>query len=118
MLNKQKLLIYVYAIGAAFNLLANIVFIPIYGYIGSAWATLICYTSMMFLSFILSRKHYPIKYNLSKLFLYLGLAFGLYFCTLYLSLPTGLFKYGIHTLIIIVFLGIVYILERPKKVVI
>ena len=39
--NKQKLLIYVYAVGAAFNLLANIVFIPIYGYIAASTITVI-----------------------------------------------------------------------------
>jgi len=109
---------YIGLFGAAITILLNFIWIPIYGYIGSAWATLICYTSMMFLSFILSRKHYPIKYNLPKLFLYLGLAFGLYFCTLYLSLPAGLFKYGIHSLILIGFFAVVYSLERPKKVVI
>lgn len=115
---KTKYGAYIGIFGAAITVLLNYIWIPVYGYIGSAWATLICYTSMMLLSFVLSRKHYPIKYNLPKVFLYLGLAFGLYFFTTYLALPTGVTKYGIHTLIVIAFLGIIYLVERPKKVVI
>ncbi|MBL4592394.1 MAG: polysaccharide biosynthesis protein [Flavobacteriales bacterium] len=115
---KTKFGAYIGVFGATITILLNYIWIPIYGYMGSAWATLICYASMMFLSFILSRKHYPIKYNLPKIFLYLGLSFGLYFFTIYLSLPSGITKYGIHSLIIIGFLGVIYFLERPKKVVI
>ncbi len=115
---KTKFGAYIGVFGAAITIILNYIWIPIYGYMGSAWATLACYASMMLLSFILSRKHYPIKYNLSKIFLYLGLAFGLYFITTYLSLPKGIIKYGIHSLIIIAFLAVIYFLERPKKVVI
>ena len=115
---KTKFGAYIGVFGATITILLNYIWIPIYGYMGSAWATLICYASMMFLSFILSRKHYPIKYNLPKILLYLGLSFGLYFFTIYLSLPSGITKYGIHSLIIIGFLGVIYFLERPKKVVI
>lgn len=115
---KTKFGAYIGVFGAAITIGLNYIWIPIFGYMGSAWATLICYASMMFLSFILSRNHYPIKYNLPKIFLYLGLAFGLYFFTTYLSLPIGIIKYGIHSLIVIAFLGVIYFLERPKKVVI
>ena len=115
---KTKFGAYIGVFGALITILLNYIWIPIYGYMGSAWATLVCYASMMLLSFILSRKHYPIKYNLSKICLYLGLAFGFYFFTTYLALPVGVAKYGIHSLIIISFLGIIYFLEKPKKVVI
>jgi O-antigen/teichoic acid export membrane protein len=115
---KTKFGAYIGIFGAAITILLNYLWIPTYGYLGSAWATLVCYVSMMLLSFILSRKHYPIKYNLSKIFLYLGFAFGLYSLTTYLSIPIGITKYGIHSLIVIGFLGLIYFLERPKKVVI
>lgn len=115
---KTKFGAYIGIFGAAITILLNYIWIPIYGYMGSAWTTLICYASMMFLSFVLSRKHYPIKYNLPKVFLYLGLAFGLYFIAAYLALPIGVTKYGIHTLMILAFLGVIYYIEKPKKVVI
>jgi len=115
---KTKFGAYIGIFGAAITILLNYIWIPVYGYMGSAWATLICYVSMMLLSFILSRKHYPIKYNLPKVFLYLGLAFGLYFGSTYFNFDSSIIKYSIHSLIIIGFVGIIYILERPKKVVI
>jgi len=115
---KTKFGAYIGIFGAAITILLNYIWIPLYGYMGSAWATLICYASMMFLSFILSRKHYPIKYNLQKIFLYLGLAFSLYFFTTYLALPVGVLKYGIHSLVLIAFLSVIYVIEKPKKVVI
>ena len=101
--------------GAALTILLNYIWIPIYGYMGSAWATLICYVSMMLLSFILSRKHYPIKYNLTKVTFYLGLSFGLYYLSIYLALPTGVLKYGIHAFIVLVFLSFIYFIERPLQ---
>lgn len=115
---KTKFGAYIGIFGAVITIILNYIWIPIYGYIGSAWATLICYSSMMFLSFIVSRKHYPIKYNLPKVFLYLALAFGLYFGSTYLALENTLIKYSIHSFIIIGFVGVIYWLERPKKVVI
>ena len=39
--NKQKLLIYIYATGAVFNLVANLYFIPIYGFIAASTITVI-----------------------------------------------------------------------------
>ncbi len=115
---KTKFGAYIGIFGAVITIILNYIWIPIYGYIGSAWATLICYASMMLLSFILSRKHYPIKYNLTKIFLYLGLAFGLFLLSSYLSLSIGFIKYIIHSLILITFLTVIYLLEKPKKVVI
>ena len=36
------------------------------GYMGAAWATLVCYASMMVLSYIWGQKNYPIPYNFKK----------------------------------------------------
>ena len=115
---KTKFGAYIGLFGALITILLNYIWIPVYGYVGSAWATLICYASMMLLSFILSRKYFPIKYHLKKIFFYLGLSFGLYLISAYLSMPTVWLKYGVHTFIILTFIGVVYFLERPKKVVI
>lgn len=38
---KQKLLIYIYSIGAIFNLITNIIFIPTYGFLAAATTTII-----------------------------------------------------------------------------
>ena len=47
--NKQKLLIYVYAAGAIFNLTVNLIFIPIFGYRAAAITTVISEAFIMLL---------------------------------------------------------------------
>ncbi|MFB0923689.1 MAG: hypothetical protein QMB65_00160, partial [Vicingaceae bacterium] len=84
-------------------------------YMASAWATLVCYASMTILSFILGQKHYPINYNFGKIGLYLSLALGLYFLTTVLALPAGVLKYVIHSLIIVAFLGVIFLIEKPLR---
>jgi O-antigen/teichoic acid export membrane protein len=70
---------YLTVYGAIVTLLINFTFIPIYGYMASAWATLICYASMMVISYFVGNKYYPVDYDLKKILGYLGLALGLYF---------------------------------------
>jgi O-antigen/teichoic acid export membrane protein len=52
--------------GALVTIVVNLVFIPIIGYMASAWATLCAYGSMMFISWMLGRKHYRVPYDLVK----------------------------------------------------
>lgn len=61
-------------VGAILTVVLNILFIPIYGYLASAWISLIAYTSMMILSYVLGQKHYPIPYEFKKNIGYLGLS--------------------------------------------
>lgn len=65
--------------GAALTVVLNIVFIPKYGYMASAWATLVCYGSMAIVSFVLGQKFYPIEYDLKSFFKYFFLALLFYF---------------------------------------
>lgn len=60
--------------GALITLVLNIWWIPKYTYVGSAWATLICYFIMMALSFAWGQKHYPVPYAWKKLLGYMLLA--------------------------------------------
>ena len=69
---------YIALIGASLTIGINILFIPKYGYMASAWATFIVYAVQMVISYFLGQKHYPIPYNLKKFFLYLGVALIIY----------------------------------------
>lgn len=76
--DKTKLGALVSIIGAGITIILNFILVPIYGYIGAAWATLICYLSVMVISYFLGQKHFPINYNLKKFGLYFLSALGLY----------------------------------------
>lgn len=65
--------------GAAVTIALNIVWIPEWGYMGSAWATLVCYAFMTVLSWALGRYFYPVPYPLIRIGFYLGLGLALYF---------------------------------------
>jgi len=65
--------------GAALTIVLNIWWIPLFGYVGSAWATLACYGSMAILSYLLGRKYYPVDYDVKRVLGYIGLGIGLYF---------------------------------------
>ncbi len=52
--------------GALITVVVNIVFIPVIGYMASAWATLAAYGTMMILSYFIGRKYYKVPYNIKK----------------------------------------------------
>ena len=78
--NKTKFGAYIAISGAILTIGINLVFIPIYGYWASAWATLIVYAFQMVLSYVLGQVHYPIPYNLKKFGMYLGSSILIYWC--------------------------------------
>jgi O-antigen/teichoic acid export membrane protein len=65
--------------GAALTIALNWYWIPVLGYVGSAWATLACYASMAFISYSLGQYYYPVPYQVKRLLAYVMLGLGLYF---------------------------------------
>jgi O-antigen/teichoic acid export membrane protein len=107
------------AAGAVLTLIFNFWWIPlspdhlIYGYYGSAWATFICYGSMMILSYIIGQKFFPVRYNLLKFSGYLGSAILLYFISTLFVIAHPFPRLMFHTLLVVVYLAIVLTAERP-----
>ncbi|WP_295770393.1 polysaccharide biosynthesis C-terminal domain-containing protein [uncultured Mucilaginibacter sp.] len=58
--------LYISGVGAFLTVVLNVVFIPKYSYMASAWASLVAYASMMVLSYLWGQKNYPIPYNIKK----------------------------------------------------
>lgn len=67
---------YISIVGAIVTLVLNYFLIPKYSYYGSAIATISAYGSMMFISYVLGNKHYPIPYDMEKIGAYLGISIG------------------------------------------
>ena len=102
--------------GALITIVLNLVLIPSMGYYGAAWATLFCYLSMVIVSYIAGQKHYPIPYNLKRILIYSLSAIILFITSDFLiseiSVPI---KLMLNTVILLAYVGIAYIFERPKK---
>jgi O-antigen/teichoic acid export membrane protein len=62
---------YITLAGAGLTLLINFIFIPYFGYMACAWATFLCYFSMMVMSYVWGQKDYPIPYPWKKLCAYI-----------------------------------------------
>ena len=101
---------YISVFGALLTLGLNYTLIPIIGFKGSAIATLVAYALMMLLSYYFGRKHYPIPYNLKKIGLYFSVSVVFSFVSFYQY--RGNYVIGITMLI--VFLGLVILLEKNE----
>lgn len=104
--------------GMTITVLINVIFIPVYGYWASAWATLIVYGLQMIASYWLGQKYYPIKYNLRKFGLYFGLALALFFITFWVNMDPDKFtwsKFFFHNSLILGYIAIVWFMEKPSK---
>ncbi len=107
---------YISTFGAVVTLVLNFVLVPIMGYMGAAWATLICYFLIMLVSYILGQKHYPINYDLKKILTYLGLALILYLISEILKIETKSLKLIINSIFVVIYMLSVYVVERKTRI--
>ncbi len=77
-------------IGALITIIMNVMLVPKIGYWGAAWATLVCYISMVLIGYITEQKYYPIPYDYKRILFYLLLAVILFLFLQYLVLPLQL----------------------------
>ena len=102
---------YISLFGAAITLALNFYWIPRIGYIGSAWATLICYASMMALSYRIGQKYYHVNYDLKRIWGYLSLSLALYFISRLISVDSKILNLGLNNLLVLIFVAAVYFKE-------
>jgi O-antigen/teichoic acid export membrane protein len=72
--DRTKMGAYISIVGAVLTLVLNYLLIPKFSYYGSAIATIAAYGSMMFISYVLGNRYYPIPYDMEKISGYLGLS--------------------------------------------
>ncbi len=108
--DRTKFGAYISVVGAIVTLAINFIFIETYSYKASAVATLIAYAVMMLLSYYFGRKYYPIPYNLKKIGLYLFISISLSALSFYGYRE----NYVVGIAMLIVFLGLVIVLEKNQ----
>lgn len=102
--------------GALTTILINIIFIPTYGYLASAWATLIVYFLQMMASYFLGQRFYPIPYNQKKFALYIGVSLVLFFVGNLVQTSSTIFNLLFNNILIATFILLVYFLERKALI--
>jgi O-antigen/teichoic acid export membrane protein len=73
-------------IGALITVFINIAFIPRFGYLASAWGHLVCYSVMITISYLWSRKHFHIHYDFRKILIYFITIVGFFYVDRLLTL--------------------------------
>lgn len=106
-------------IGAAVTLSLNFLWIPstgyFGGYMGSAWATLICYTFMMLLSYFIGQKYYSVPYRTGKLVGYTTFALVLFFAGMYTNTGSYSADLVFRNLLLGIFVTIILFVEKPLR---
>ncbi|MBL7471787.1 oligosaccharide flippase family protein [Robertkochia sediminum] len=96
--------------GAVITIVLNFLLIPVLSYKGSAIATLAAYGTMMIVSYVLGQKYYPVPYDLKKIGAYMGTS--VLFSVLSFYVFDGAILPG--TVLLLVFLSLIYYLERNE----
>ena len=101
-------------IGAVLTIGFNIWLIPIMGYMGSAYAVLICFVLMTIISYVVGQKYYRVEYDLKRIFLYFGVAIGFFYLSENVSLSSEILKYGLNISLFASFLALVFFTEKNE----
>jgi len=108
----------IFVIGALVSIILNIILIPIFGYIGSAWANVACYFVMMIITYIWGNKYLPIKYDLKRILGYISFAIVLYIVSLFIKNENLYINLIQNTLFLLFFIGIIAYFENVKVLII
>jgi len=99
--------------GAVITIGGNYLLIPIAGYLGSSWVTLICYLVMTVASYMIGQKYYPIPYRVKQDLLYIVLTMGLvYGVTEGIEIENAIVSFVVHQVVLLAYLFVIYLLER------
>ena len=109
--NKTKFGAYLAIFGAVITIILNFWLIPILGYVGSAWATLICYFSMMIVSFFLGNIYYKVNYPLYRIGLYFIIAAGIFIVSQFIHFDSYILSLGFNTILLLGYVSLVLFLE-------
>jgi len=105
---------YISLIGAAVTIMVNWMLIPVIGYTGSAFASVLCYGLMSLICWLWGRKHFPIPYNWRGILLHLGFAISVIYLVDQFRPENNLLNHMINILIPIAYIGAIVAFEKKK----
>ncbi|MEJ7676442.1 MAG: oligosaccharide flippase family protein [Segetibacter sp.] len=114
--NKTKAGAWITITGAAMTIIINRLFIPAFGFMACAWATFLCYGSMMVISFIWGQKEYRIPYATKKLVAYITIVVILFFIHKGLTslLPHIWFNLVMAAFLLLIYTGFILLVEKKE----
>jgi O-antigen/teichoic acid export membrane protein len=110
--------IYITLIGAAITVLINVLLIPVYGYMASAWAHVASYGSMIIVSFIFAEKRFKVDYDMKQYIPYFAIAIGMVLFGKYFNYPGIAAELAVNTALILIFIAFAQYRDRILSVMI
>ncbi|MDR0938132.1 MAG: lipopolysaccharide biosynthesis protein [Mediterranea sp.] len=102
-------------VGCAIIVSMNILLVPLYGYVASAWASVAGYGVIVLLSYWMGQKKYPIPYDLKGIGRYLSLAAALGFVGMYLPVEHTVARLAIRTALLLLFVAYILKTDLPPN---
>ena len=106
---------YIGAGGAVLTIALNFLLIPVLGYMGSAIATLLCYFMMAVLCWRLGEQHFPVPYPVARLSGWLVFAAALVALGWSVEVAGWWTRHAWHIALTGLFLLVLYVVERPRR---
>ena len=98
------------------TIILNILLIPRFGYMGSAWANFISYFVILIISYLWGRKIYRINYDIKKILIYTIIALIIYIVSIYSIDLQKIIYYSIVTLLLMFYgIFVIYMEKNTTK---
>ncbi|MFN8206804.1 MAG: oligosaccharide flippase family protein [Bacteroidales bacterium] len=101
--------------GAMITIGGNILLIPRWGYLGSAWTHVATYTVMIVACYILGMRYYPVKYDVKRFLLYTISAVAVFFAGKLTGQLIFHWKMLANFMLLICFSGLVFAMEKELR---
>ncbi|PZX47512.1 polysaccharide biosynthesis C-terminal domain-containing protein [Algoriphagus chordae] len=112
--DQTKYSFWITLVGAALTVAVIFIFVPIWGYMGGALSTIICYFVMCLLCYLYGQKYYPIPYQTARGLFYLLISFVVSYLGFYLELGDPIINFLAKNSLIIFYLGLIFLLEKDQ----
>jgi O-antigen/teichoic acid export membrane protein len=97
--------------GAILTIMLNYYLIPMYGYLGSAWATPTVFLTMTIACYLFGQKYYPVPYRVISDTLYIAATLALVYIVKLYEFDNLIIGASVHTAILFAWLAVVYLVE-------
>jgi len=98
-------------IGVGLTVVGNILLVPRYGYMGTAWSMLICYAGMTVITYAWGQKFYPVPFEINKLLAALSGGVVVYLISVWLKNSfsfTPFIVFLVHSLMMALFVFLLF----------
>jgi O-antigen/teichoic acid export membrane protein len=100
--------------GALVTIVLNILLVPKFGYMGSAFAAVGCYMSMTLITFWLGQRHFPVPYLVQQDMLYIVFTMCLTLAVMQLNWESTLTATSFHLAVMLAFMALVLVMEKKR----